>query len=213
MGKIVFRGYCLIGCGNPVFSGSAKAKYCSSACAKLRFERNRGNCLRCGDKLKRKQYKYCSLSCAGSQTRKPRPNCAVCGKTVSLAKQKYCSQKCHRQYQSDRRRQLLENGLYCGIYNCNGYIKKYLIGTFGERCSECGWNKRHPLTGKVPVEVEHIDGNWQNNHIENLKLLCPNCHSLTATFHALNRGRGRAKRLGGRENPFLSDGFKDSGAD
>jgi hypothetical protein len=33
-------------------------------------------------------------------------------------------------------------------------------------------------------------------------LLCPNCHSLTDTFRALNRGRGRPKRLGGRENPL-----------
>jgi hypothetical protein len=55
----------------------------------------------------------------------------------------------------------------------------------------------------VPVEVEHIDGDWRNNRVENLKLLCPNCHALTATFRALNRGRGRAKRLGGRENPLL----------
>jgi hypothetical protein len=33
-------------------------------------------------------------------------------------------------------------------------------------------------------------------------LLCPNCHSLTATYRGLNRGRGRALRLGGREHPL-----------
>jgi hypothetical protein len=54
----------------------------------------------------------------------------------------------------------------------------------------------------VPIEVEHIDGDWRNSRVENLTLLCPNCHSLTATYRGLNRGRGRAKRLGGREHPL-----------
>jgi hypothetical protein len=72
----------------------------------------------------------------------------------------------------------------------------------GERCSRCGWKERHPKTNRVPVEVEHIDGNWENNLPGNLTLLCPNCHSLTETFRGLNRGRGRARRLGGRENPL-----------
>jgi hypothetical protein len=33
-------------------------------------------------------------------------------------------------------------------------------------------------------------------------LLCPNCHALTLTYRGLNRGHGRALRLGGRQNPF-----------
>jgi predicted HNH restriction endonuclease len=39
--------------------------------------------------------------------------------------------------------------------------------------------------------VEHIDGNYENDREKNLTLLCPNCHSLTPTFRALNRGNGR----------------------
>ena len=81
-------------------------------------------------------------------------------------------------------------------------IKKYLIWKFGEQCSRCGWAERHPKTGKVPVEVEHIDGNFANNVLTNLVLLCPNCHSLTDTYRGLNRGKGRAERLGGRQNPL-----------
>ena len=73
----------------------------------------------------------------------------------------------------------------------------------GEECSRCGWKERHPLTGHVPIEVEHIDGNWKNNAPSNLTLLCPNCHSLTPTFRALNRGKGRADRRGGRNNPGI----------
>lgn len=173
MRKKPFRGYCAAGCGNAVFSRFSGTKFCSLKCSNTRF----------------KKHAEC------------RP-CASCGKIVALAKQTYCSQDCHRKAEFERRRHILESGGYCGIYNCNGYIKKYLIHRFGERCSQCEWDKRHPITGKVPVEVEHIDGDWRNNRVENLILLCPNCHALTATYRGLNRGRGRAKRLGGREHPL-----------
>ncbi|MFE3688264.1 HNH endonuclease signature motif containing protein [Streptomyces sp. NPDC059095] len=62
-----------------------------------------------------------------------------------------------------------------------------------ERCSMCGtgpaWRGR-PL----PLEVDHIDGDWRNNRIENLRLLCPNCHSTTDSY----RGRGKAGEAGWR---------------
>jgi len=67
---------------------------------------------------------------------------------------------------------------------------------YDERCSLCGWNKRHPLTNNVPLEVDHMDGNADNNHEDNLRLVCPNCHSLTSTFRNLNKGKGRTWRKG-----------------
>lgn len=48
------------------------------------------------------------------------------------------------------------------------------------------------MTGKVPVVADHIDGDWQNNRPENLRLLCPNCDSLQPTYGGLNKGNGRS---------------------
>lgn len=170
MRRIQFRGYCLMGCGDPIFSRSPKAKYCSEPCAKQRFERNRGNCLNCAEKLPRVRYKYCSNACQHA-------------------------------HQFRIRIMKLEAGEY-KTQTCNRFIRRYLVERFGEQCSRCGWAERHSRTGRIPVEVEHIDGNWRNNQPSNLTLLCPNCHSLTPTYRALNWGRGREYRAGGRANPL-----------
>ncbi|MFJ9814388.1 HNH endonuclease [Streptomyces sp. NPDC101151] len=59
-----------------------------------------------------------------------------------------------------------------------------------ERCALCGteavWRGR-PL----PLEVDHVDGNWRDSRTENLRLLCPNCHSVTDNYRG--RGKGRPK--------------------
>lgn len=40
-----------------------------------------------------------------------------------------------------------------------------------------------------------MDGNHENNNLSNLKLLCPNCHSLTKTYKGANKGNGRQHRM------------------
>ena len=57
-----------------------------------------------------------------------------------------------------------------------------------ERCSLCG-TEAVWLGEPLPLEVDHIDGGWRNNRIENLRLLCPNCHSTTDTYRGRNKGR------------------------
>jgi Zn finger protein HypA/HybF involved in hydrogenase expression len=80
------------------------------------------------------------------------------------------------------------------LSGASSHIRRYLFLKFGNKCCECSWCEINTLTGKVTLEVEHIDGDYKNNREENLKLLCPNCHSLTPTYRALNRGKGRHLR-------------------
>lgn len=73
-------------------------------------------------------------------------------------------------------------------------IRRYMLEQSGEKCSRCGWCEINQTTGKSPLSIDHIDGNSRNHSKDNLRVLCPNCHSLTPTYGALNKGNGRKKR-------------------
>jgi len=81
-----------------------------------------------------------------------------------------------------------------GIEGISRQIRRYLFKKFKNKCSKCGWKKVNQYTGKIPLTVEHKDGNYKNNNEENLDLICPNCHSLTATYCSRNKGRGRPRK-------------------
>ncbi|KKR20443.1 MAG: hypothetical protein UT50_C0017G0003 [Candidatus Moranbacteria bacterium GW2011_GWA2_39_41] len=56
-------------------------------------------------------------------------------------------------------------------------------------CEECGW-KKVSEDGRTPLELDHINGDSADNRLENLRVLCPNCHSLKPT----HRGRNIKKK-------------------
>lgn len=65
--------------------------------------------------------------------------------------------------------------------------KRRILKQRGHRCECCGNSK---WMGKaIPIQIDHIDGNRDNNEDENLRLLCPNCHAMTETFSGKNHGR------------------------
>ena len=151
--------------------------------------------------------KYCSRSCAakwrcsqgiGGRQKGPSKLCVVCKvHPVNRNSVRCCSSKCYGIFKKERLLLRWKDGKISGNV---GYgrglavspsIRRYLIEKSDNRCSVCGWCEIHPITKKVPLTIDHIDGNSQNSSEENLRVLCPNCHSLTPSYGGLNRGRGR----------------------
>lgn len=129
--------------------------------------------------------------------KKPRERCPICTRETARAGYKYCSNRCQQEYQYrvyiEKWKRGEEKGLN-SIGLVSPYIKRHLRRKFKDRCCLCGWSEVNVKTGKVPLVADHIDGNWKNNAEENLRLICPNCDSISFTFAALNKGNGRSDR-------------------
>jgi len=66
-------------------------------------------------------------------------------------------------------------------------LKHRLIreGILEPKCYRCGLTTWQGLP--IPLELEHKNGNPHDNSLDNLTLLCPNCHALTATYRGKNK--------------------------
>ena len=129
--------------------------------------------------------------------KKLRNNCLKCGKETARKGYKYCSNKCQLKYQRDLYIKHWKQGEVSGLQSLgivSTSVKIYLREKYNNKCCLCGWSKVNKKTGVVPLVADHIDGNWRNNIEENLRLICPNCDSLTPTYSGLNRGNGRNGR-------------------
>ena len=94
----------------------------------------------------------------------------------------------NKRYDEAIEKAFVKNSTYANIYIKPRFIKHFVDEY---KCFECGikdWNNK-----PIVLELEHIDGNNRNNMPENLKLLCPNCHSQTDTFRGRNINNGLVK--------------------
>ena len=109
---------------------------------------------------------------------------------------KFCNHRCQMEFNSNQKILSWQKGEWDGLKghkwkNLSKYIRNYLFKKYDNKCARCGWSEINPYTGTLPLEIEHIDGNADNNKEENLTLLCPNCHSLTPTYRGANMGKGK----------------------
>ena len=155
--------------------------------------------------------KFCSSSCSAKISNKNinrhtrnssiynilKNNCKNCGTLINI-KNIYCSQKCHREYDYKNTITEWKNGKLCGYKGktkaISNWLRKYMLEKTNNTCQKCGWNNRHPIDDKPLVEINHIDGNAENNCEDNLEVLCPNCHSMTHNFKSRNKNSARNRK-------------------
>lgn len=102
---------------------------------------------------------------------------------------KYCNNKCQIEYQYKTKMLPL---ILEGKANNTGALKKYLKENFGNFCILCKQGEIHNGLPLV-LQLDHIDGNSDNNQVDNLRLLCPNCHTQTETYGS-KKGKKETKR-------------------
>lgn len=124
-----------------------------------------------------------------SNPKKPRAKCKRCNQECARPKGVYCTNACQRLFEWEQRKNAaLQSGCFINVYNA----KRYLLEIYGTTCNICGlmeWNNQ-----SMPVIIDHVNGNYQDHRIENIRLICPNCDAQTDTYKGKNKGKGRHSR-------------------
>ena len=122
--------------------------------------------------------------------------CQYCNKHWVTNPYRFCSNKCANEYKKQERISEWLKDPQKGTTSCGVavWVRNEMLRRANYACSKCGWSEINPTTNKTPLELDHIDGNHMNNDINNLRILCPNCHSLTPNYKALNKNKTEQSR-------------------
>ena len=126
--------------------------------------------------------------------------CEYCGKEFPLYENsggKYCCHKCWASATKEKTIKEWETGESNGCdkrYRLSPTIKEYIIKERGCKCEKCGFSGFNPYTKKTILQIHHKDGDATNTNVENLEVLCPNCHAMTENFGSRNKNSKREYR-------------------
>lgn len=130
------------------------------------------------------------------RARLPRKNiefiCENCNKPFRLPKLRIGAKFCGRICSSEYRRRLSSNRLSEGKLLSPTTVRKLMLEFEENRCGICLNDKWNGIP--IPLVVDHIDGNSENNYKTNLRLICNNCDAQLPTYKSKNKGNGRHLR-------------------
>lgn len=136
---------------------------------------------------------FCNSSCAAyynNQNRKVKKYCLYCNKEINY-NNKYCNWNCLKALNWEKLKQsLIKDGYDLSYQQHNA--KKYLIELNAGACQICKLSKWNGQ--QMPLVLDHINGNSNDNNLCNLRVICNNCDALTDFYKAKNKGNGRLKR-------------------
>lgn len=162
-----------------------------SQAVREQYAANPSKCLTCGTVMsfEKRRNRFCNQSCAAQYNNRgvtrhiKSSRICQCGNPKKL-RNKYCVE-C-----ADSRFYIKVKSL--DVARTDRSRKKIIIETNGYQCAICGivdW-----MGKPIKLELDHVDGNADNNTLENLRLICPNCHSQTETYKGANAGKGSSRQ-------------------
>lgn len=156
-------------------------------------------CLRCQQQTNNP--KFCSLSCSASYNNSKAPKrkrqerkCANCDKQFifhpsEASTAKCCSNQCRLEYAWTQKydKVMQDRGWKPNV--TNNTIRNWFIKFYGNNCMLCGVDADNWQGKPITLIVDHINGDCQNQSLDNVRIVCPNCDSQLDTYKAKNKGR------------------------
>lgn len=186
-------------CRKPLPYQKRRGSFCSHACSASfnnvgvrRHGLPPAECAHCGKPVKRRGNRFCSRQCSSSSAVRTiaasspmiANSCLSCGRIG--VKAKFCSSQCMQDFAwKDRKNRIALEG----VVKNPRLAKRYLKDIRGESCSICG--TKEWMGQVVPLVLDHINGQAEDNSLANLRLVCGNCDMQLPTYKSKNRGHGR----------------------